>query len=105
MDKYYLHSNDAQYVSCIYICAVPGLFDVINDKEVHAKHFPAFNAMKYSDKEGRHIPSHPELTGSTRALLEFALSCFNGYKIGIDDVIGTISSNEFFQSFNSSNGD
>ncbi|MCM3402957.1 hypothetical protein [Cytobacillus oceanisediminis] len=97
MDKYNLSKNeDAQYESSIYVCAVPYVFEAIAEGEMDISVSPAFTAMKFSEEEGRHIPSHHSLTGTSRALLEFAVSCYNGYRIGIDDLIASNSSDEYF---------
>ena len=40
-----------------------------------------------------------QLTGSTKRLVEVGLSLYNGYEIGLDDVFGSIVSDELIYIF------
>lgn len=63
---------------------------------------PLFMVTKWDEEEGKHVVSAAALTGSTKRLVEVGLSLYNGYEIGLDDVFGSIVSDElidiFFQS-------
>lgn len=89
--------QDVQYESSIYICAVPELFDCFDSVEsIDTGAAPAFELMEWDDEKEKHVPSAPGLTGSTRRMLEFGVSCYTGYEISMDDVLGSVVSEDLF---------
>lgn len=104
MEKYELKSgDDSQYEASIYIAAHP---DIFNENMFNYSVSPLYAHIKWDEELGRDIISSHELTDATRKMVEVGLSIYNGYrfKIGLDDVFGSIASNELldviFQAMN-----
>ncbi|HHB1940074.1 TPA: hypothetical protein ACOQ43_000512 [Bacillus cereus] len=94
--------EDVQYESNIYIAAYPEIFKCLDINMIKTSSGPLFMVTKWDEEEGKHVVSAAALTGSTKRLVEVGLSLYNGYEIGLDDVFGSIVSDElidiFFQS-------
>lgn len=81
--------QDIQYESSIYVAAFPEIFEAIDKNRLNS-HSPLFALTEWSEEEERHVFVAPELTGSTRRMCELALSLYNGYQIGLDEVFGSV---------------
>ncbi|PFW72155.1 hypothetical protein COL23_25735 [Priestia aryabhattai] len=88
--------EDCQYESSIFIAAIPILHDLL-PKSISTETSPLFELMEWDENEGKHLPSHPGLTGTSRRLLEVGLSLYNGYPIGLDDVLASVISQEYIE--------
>jgi hypothetical protein len=104
MEKYGLNSgDDIQYEASIYIAAHPEIF---NENMFNFSISPLYAHIKWDEELGRDIIGYPELTDSTRKMVEVGLSLYNGYrfKIDLDGVFGGIDSDELldviFQAMN-----
>jgi hypothetical protein len=76
----------------------------MNINELDTASGPLFTLTRWTgnhddDETGKHIVSTPGLTGSTTKLVEVGLSLYNGYSIGLDEVFGSMTSNEMFKVF------
>lgn len=92
MEKYHLQQGeDIQYESSIYIAAHP---DIFSKKMLNVRNSPLYAHMEWNEEKDRLVVTSPELTGSTRRMVEVGLSLYNGYSVGLDDVFGSVSSEE-----------
>ena len=79
--------EDVQYESNIYIAAYPEIFKCLDINMIKTSSGPLFMVTKWDEEEGKHVVSAAALTGSTKRLVEVGLSLYNGYEIGLDDVL------------------
>lgn len=85
-----------QEEAAIYIAAIEDLYDLIGEpKDKYG--CPLFELMEWNEKEEKHEPAHGGLTGTSRRLLEVGLSLYNGYPIGLDEVLGSVTSREYIE--------
>jgi hypothetical protein len=94
MEKYHLTpGDDIQYESSIYIAAHPDIFidEMVTNKEEGS---PLGKLMEWNEEEEKLEPSAPSLTGTTRRMVEVGMSLYNGYPIGLDEVLGSVVSEE-----------
>lgn len=91
--------EDLQYESNIYIAGYPGIFKCLDINMIKTSSGPLFWVTKWNEEEGKHVVSAAALTGSTKRLVEVGLSLYNGYEIGLDDVFGSIVSDELIDIF------
>lgn len=102
MDKYNLErGQNIQYEAAIYIASCPGIFDHINLDKLRTNVAPLYSLAEWvgDDATGKYVISAAGLTGSTTRLAEVGLSLYNGYKVGLDDVFGSVASQELFDVF------
>lgn len=92
-------ANDVQYVANIYIAAYPEIFECLNLEELDTGAGPLYNLMEWDEEKETHVISAAGLTGSTIRLTEVGLSLYNGYPIGLDDIFGSMTSEEMFNVF------
>ncbi|MFE7064525.1 hypothetical protein ACFVAD_20530 [Sutcliffiella sp. NPDC057660] len=83
--------KDIQYESSIYIAAYP---EIYTEKMYEEDNSPLYAHMRWNEEKEMHIVSSPELTGSTRRMVEVGLSLYNGYPVELDDVFGSITNME-----------
>lgn len=89
--------KDVQYEANIYIAAIPIIYRYLDENSFEPYESPLHQLGKWSDEEKEWDFSHPALTGSATRMCEFGASLFNGYFISLDDVLGTIASDELRQ--------
>ncbi len=93
---YNLRSNgDFQFVPSIYIASVPEIFYLLPSKENLDSTSPLFALTEWSEDEEEHVFVHSGLTSTTQQMCEFGLSLFNGRLIGLDEVFGSVKSEEY----------
>ena len=90
----FIPGEDSQYEASIYIAAYPEIFKAYDidllRKQIKKSHMGPIYYIYDNEYNAGHSPG--ALTGTTRALCEVGLSLFNGYRIGLDDVFGSIGS-------------
>lgn len=84
------HGQDVQYESSIYMAAYPRIFECFEESRISPYTGP-LGLLLFDDEEEHNASS---LTGSIRRMAELALSCFNGYEISLDEVFGSVVSQD-----------
>ncbi|CAM3664793.1 hypothetical protein EDM52_24060 [Brevibacillus invocatus] len=98
MKKYNLRANqDVQYEAAIYISAHPAIYKAFNNHALKNNYGPLSWYLLESDEAERRGHNRGALTGSTHRLVEAGLSLFGGYQVNLDDIIGSIASDDLFQ--------
>lgn len=98
MDIYKLKKGEnVQYESTIYVAAIPEIFNCFDIKTLDTWSSPLFSLMRWDDKQEKFIIASPALTGSTSRLVEFALSCYNGHSIDLNDILSSVVNDTLFQ--------
>ncbi|MFC5602455.1 hypothetical protein [Sporosarcina koreensis] len=99
MERMKLISNqDVQFESTVYIGAIPDIFRKLDKFKMKPSDSPLWQLTEWDEEKGEHKFTHPALTGSTRRMCEFAVSLFNGYPVGLDEVLGSVTSEKFRKS-------
>lgn len=76
---------DLQYRPCIYIAAIPSIYELIDLEKIRLEqNSPLSSLVEYSEHEHILVVSHPGITGSSRRLVEIGLSLFNGNPCDLD---------------------
>ncbi|GAB3808753.1 hypothetical protein [Virgibacillus kimchii] len=97
MLRYEVFGEDMQYKPGIYAAAIPEIFKCLGDiNKLNTANSPLLKLMHYNEENDTFGPSHPGLTGTTAAIVEFGMSCYNSYLIGIDSILGSVMSEEYF---------
>ena len=89
-----IRTKDSQYEATLYISAVPDIFSLLGEIDTNAGS-PLNQLTIWDEEEETLVISSPALTGTTRRLVGFGLSCFNGYKIDLDDLLGYVNDDNF----------
>lgn len=92
-------ASNVQYLANIYIAAYPDIFDCLNLKQLNTGAGPLFDLVEWDEEKEMDVVSAAGLTGSTTRLTQVGLSLYNGYPIGLDDVFGSLTSQELFDVF------
>ncbi|MDN3429160.1 hypothetical protein QL992_17715 [Microbacterium sp. APC 3898] len=96
LKHYNLKSDgDFQFVPSIYIASVPEIYYLLPSKENLESSSPIYALTEWSEEESEHLFVHPGLTSTTLRMCEFGLSLFNGRLIGLDEVFGSVKSEEY----------
>ncbi len=89
-------TGDKQYEANIYIASVPEIFKCFPEDLGQIEDSPLSHLVEFSEVHEKLIPSHPALTGSTREMVEFGMSLFNGHPVSLDGLLGSLGDDTFF---------
>ncbi|MCI2253593.1 hypothetical protein L2D08_04370 [Domibacillus sp. PGB-M46] len=99
MAKYNLElGEDAEYECNLYLCSYPKIFNCIEDiNNIDLSRSPLYEFTYWDIEREKYVVSAPELTGSTRRMVEIGLSCYNSFPVGLDDAFGSINDEELIK--------
>jgi hypothetical protein len=90
------HGKDPQYEATFYVAAVPDIYILLGKlNNIDTSRSPLYELMVYFEDQARYVPVADGLTGSTTQMVKFALSLYNDYEVGLDDVLGSVTSKEY----------
>ena len=81
------------------MAAYPAIMDCIDRDAINNTRSPLCELMEWSEEKEAHIFVAPGLTGSTKRLSMVGLSLYNCYGISLDEVVGSLASEELFNVF------
>lgn len=86
--------ENAEYEASIYIAAYPSVFDCYNKENISTEFGPLvfLNDEELAEEYGHNFGA---LTGTTRRLVAFGMSLYNGFPVSLSDVFASLEEEEF----------
>lgn len=90
------NQEDVQYQASLYIAALPEIFNKLPETIVpEDRSTPLVHFLNWDEEKEEHEVSHPGLTGSTRRLVEYGMSLYNGFPCDMDSLAGSATSHDY----------